>query len=1593
LRKFGKVILLILIGLLLIIGAGVVWLQTASGQDWLTQRAVVYLRQKLQTRVEVNQARFSLPDWIELRGVYIEDRQRDTLLAGGKLHVDLDVWGLLQKRVGINEIQLEDIRLKVHRTLPDTTFNFDFITKAFASDTPSDTTAAPLDMRLDAIQLHNVRLSYRDAVAGADADLWMKDSRFEFSAFNPTLSRYHLTKSALQSGQGTVRVYAPLRKAIPEKPVATSSNAADSLDIQLDKILFEDYVLNYTDEVQNLKTTGKIGKLAVEAEQIFLQKPFVALKSLGLENTDLSLHSGDLHLAITRLNTQLDSFRFLPDQIVGKLKSGSFVEKRGFVLRQFRTDFLYTRKQTSLQNLFLQTNETVLQDRAVLRYQSLEDFSKNIGNVGVEVHLKKSQLGFKDVLTWVPSLRKTLPFKKNPSAIVKLSGLVIGKVNNLLLKGLEVSTLENTRLRMDGRIAGLPDVQKMALNLTVNEFATSKHDLQRILPDSALPKSVETPAHLLLAGTVKGGIDNLYLDTRLTSDLGGATFVGNLKNFAKAKNQNYDGTLSLQDFDAGKFLKQPPQQLGKLSLTTTVTGQGIDPKNLQAELTGKVERADVNGYLYQNLQLKGSLRDQIADIEASIADSNATLRLVAKADLSTEYPAFSSTVDIEKLNLKPLNLYADPLEIKGKISANFASTNPEDPRGKLYINDGVLVQNGKTIPLKNVQLELDAQNGERLAVINAPFLKAKAAGVFRYAQLADIMLTEINRYFALPDVPYKSVTDPYRFRVEGRLSNDPVLQAFVPELTRLDTVRFIMQLDSQRDTTLMARITAPLIEYDSIVVNNADFAVLGAENQANYIGHVDKLLYDTYQIKRASIDGQVASSVVNFNATFKDSLFQQRHGVAGKLLAVGDNYRLQLAQNGLLLDYKNWQADSSGYVQLGKQGLLANQFRLQQDRQRLFVNSATATPNGPLRVEMDSLNLHSLLGLVADSLQISGMLGGNILLQNYAEAAVFTGDVAVKDFTYTNIPIGDVAVKATNESASKIVAEATLKNAQNDVRLSGNYLLKNKKPLDFNLDIRRLSAQTIEAFSDGLLRRASGAITGKATIQGATDKPQIEGEAAFDSVAFNITKLGAMYRINNSRLQFKDSEVLLRKFIVSDSLNQPLQVDGKINLANLPNVAYDLDVVGKDFTVLNATRKENDFFYGKGVVDANLHVVGVGSKPAVDGSVKLKQGSDITVIMPDDDLGQASNEEVVEFVNRSNPNAVAKDSVVTENALDFGSEISLNLEADDRSQLTIVVDELNGDNLKVKGNAQLNAGVSANGQPYILGLYELTEGAYNLTLEVLKREFTIQKGSRLLWTGDPMKADVDITAVYPVTTELTALQEKAVKYGKVPLEVLLKIQGSLDNAQISFDVRPDPKKVPANVIAQIENDGVFSAIKGESLAQINQMNKQVFSLLLINTFLGEQSSDFFSTVNPELIARQSVSKLLTDQLNLFASDLIKGVKLDFNFNSTSIATDNGSAGQTDLSVGLSKAFLNDRLTVNVGRNFEIESGNKAAKSSEIVDNVNVNYNLSRDGHYAVRAYRKNQYQSVLELFVVETGVSFSVVLDYEKVKEIFKKVK
>ncbi|HEY8894332.1 MAG TPA: hypothetical protein VIM79_05940, partial [Niastella sp.] len=47
------------------------------------------------------------------------------------------------------------------------------------------------------------------------------------------------------------------------------------------------------------------------------------------------------------------------------------------------------------------------------------------------------------------------------------------------------------------------------------------------------------------------------------------------------------------------------------------------------------------------------------------------------------------------------------------------------------------------------------------------------------------------------------------------------------------------------------------------------------------------------------------------------------------------------------------------------------------------------------------------------------------------------------------------------------------------------------------------------------------------------------------------------------------------------------------------------------------------------------------------------------------------------------------------------------------------------------------------------------------------------------------------------------------------------------------------------------------------------------------------------------------------------------------------------------------------------------------------------YSLSQDRRYMLRAYRKNEYEGVIEGYVIETGVGFIITLDYNKFKNLF----
>jgi hypothetical protein len=59
----------------------------------------------------------------------------------------------------------------------------------------------------------------------------------------------------------------------------------------------------------------------------------------------------------------------------------------------------------------------------------------------------------------------------------------------------------------------------------------------------------------------------------------------------------------------------------------------------------------------------------------------------------------------------------------------------------------------------------------------------------------------------------------------------------------------------------------------------------------------------------------------------------------------------------------------------------------------------------------------------------------------------------------------------------------------------------------------------------------------------------------------------------------------------------------------------------------------------------------------------------------------------------------------------------------------------------------------------------------------------------------------------------------------------------------------------------------------------------------------------------------------------------------------------------------------------------------------VIGNLSVNYSLSKDGRYMIRLYRKNEYEGVVDGYIIETGLSFIISVDYNRFRELLRKRK
>ena len=197
--------------------------------------------------------------------------------------------------------------------------------------------------------------------------------------------------------------------------------------------------------------------------------------------------------------------------------------------------------------------------------------------------------------------------------------------------------------------------------------------------------------------------------------------------------------------------------------------------------------------------------------------------------LKGDYPSITGETTINELNLQKLKLYKDPLSLKGKIIFDMASTDPTKPVGTVSASDAVLSLNGKSYPVDSLYARLGVDGNTKSVVAQLPGARLALNGQFEYTQLYDIIAGEISKYIALPALTYKAVPPPHALTIDLKAYQNPLLQAFVPSLTKLDTVRLNAYLDNSRDTTLSATLRTGVVVYDTTTLQGSTLTLRGSQ--------------------------------------------------------------------------------------------------------------------------------------------------------------------------------------------------------------------------------------------------------------------------------------------------------------------------------------------------------------------------------------------------------------------------------------------------------------------------------------------------------------------------------------------------------------------------------------------------------------------------------------------------------------------------------------------------------------------------------------------------------------------------------------------
>tara|TARA_R110002051_G_scaffold153510_5_gene225952 strand:- start:28482 stop:33488 length:5007 start_codon:yes stop_codon:yes gene_type:complete len=1630
LKILGKTIL----GFLVLFFILVLVIRTPWAQNFIVNKVTNYISNKTNTKVEVGNLYLTFSGAILLEKVYLEDSKGDTLFYSKSLQADIPLYPTLFKNeLSIDGVISKGVVAQLSRENHPDEFNFTFLIDALTTPTDSTaTTSEPMRITIGSLDLTDWKLKYNDAYLGTNinlvlGNLYMDVSEFELETMKFSLDDFELGDTKLTYDQ------------THEFPVTQDTTSTTLPFIVFDDFNIKNITLNYNSQPQGLQTQLNLGNIELnelladvsknkyETNDLIFQNSQIVIQitsEVSAQNDtgnkaefkwpEFSIAANDINLAnntfsyalngskqsnesfnpnafkIEQLQLLAENLKYQPEKFNLEVSKFSFTEPSGIRLNQLAFKAALTNTDASLLNMVLQLNQSSAKADLNVEFGSLKEALRNPEKSTLSANLSDLILDLDDVLQIVPNLSKN-QYLDSLAAYPIIGNL---KAQGSLQKVNDFSTTlqwgNDTKLAAKGSVSNLTNTDSLTYNLNSINIKSTKNAINKIISSKELGISI--PETIVAEGKLSGGTIWVNPDLNIKIPEGTAS-INALVDFGNI--MKFNGAVSIDSLQLGKLLQN--DQLGKISLHIKGNGTGSKLVNFKSTIDGSITQFQYDGYEYSDIIITGDLKDGNGTISANINDPNLNMKVNSTMVLSSKENDIVFTSNIIGADLQQLGFTKNNIKIAANINGNYTGT-PSNFTINTTINDGIAIADNEQYQVSTITLKAHIEDSITDVSVQSNFLKGQLASNASPNRINNALKKQIEQYFSTDDTTSFTANDDIDAKLALAIIPTPILsKVFFEGVEDLDSLNINASFNSKK-RKISAEVKVPHISYAGSSVDSLNAFIKGDSVDLKFSAGLADLIYEPIHLKQTYLEGSLKNKELLLDFISKNDTVQVMH-IASGLSFQKDTLKLHISPKNLILNKKKWEIPEDNNIVIAESYSDFKNVILIRNSQKMEISNKFPKMNTEhIGILFENFQLQTFLSFFnPDEALAKGKVEGNFVIINPYSATGLVADIDIKDFQIMQNPLGTLTLDAASKSLSEYDFDLALKDGGANLTLTGDYTAKeNTAYLNMELDIQKLEARILQGFSNDQLTNATGYLDGSLLVKGTLAAPKYSGRINFNEFGLDLNAYKSVFAIDNQSIDINQDEIAFNSFTVNDVKQGVLTIDGKVTTENFGNPGFNLSVKTDQFRVLDSNKGDDELVYGIASIQADITVKGDLELPVIDGKLRIRDVTDLTYIVPQDQLDIQERDGVVIFVNRENPDAIlTRADKETTNSFFAGMDINTILEIGNEAKFTIVLDEKTQDKLQASGDATLNLNIDPNQDIRLSGRLELNSGFYRTSLyNLVSREFQLQKGSSIVWNGDPYDAKMDVTAIYEIETSASSLMS-SISYGtdssisgsyqqSTPFLVYLNIDGQLTQPELSFALDM-PESAQGNF-----GGAVFGRIQ-QLNEQESELNKQVFSLLALNRFYPTTGSDG-SSGGAVSIARNNVNKVLSSELTSISNKLLgnTGFELGFDLDSFEDYETGTAQSRTQLNINASKKLFNDRLIVTAGSAVDVE-GSAASSETEtpLIGNVTLEYLLSEEGTYRLKGFRRQEYQNIIDGQLIVTGLAFIFDREFNKFSQLF----